>query len=202
LALSQEQYDLMMHYSAAMMYMAYEPRKESWSLKSVYESNDGSPGAHVRSSYLSPYFHMPGIGEEWEHPDPANGRVYKFNFPYTFYLPLGKPLKSCTPGDIECYRYKNTPLLVREFENGLIILNPTGDRNAFEDVDAAVDKEISSEKYDLSDLDTPMNCVIKLDHEYLDPQTMTKVSGELMVPYASGKILLKRGNLAENPDKH
>jgi len=191
LALSQEWYDEMMHYSAAMMYMAYEPRKEGWSLE-----KDG-PGVQVRSSFLSPYFHMPSIGKEWKHPH--SGKMYKFNLPYTFYLPLGKPLKSGAPGDLEAYQYKDTPLLVREFENGLVILNPTGGAdvqgiNRWRDVDAAIDKELFEEQVDMSDLNIPRNGVIKLDREYLDPETGKKISGELIVPYSSGKILLKKGD--------
>jgi hypothetical protein len=182
-ALSQSQYDKMMHYSAAFLYIAWTPAKEGWDI-----DRDG-PGMTVPVTFLSPYFRLPAVGPTWKHP--YNGKDYKIGFPYTLFLPLGHPLSNPEPGDLDSLRYRDTNVFIRRYENGLILLNPTGPRGSFEDVDAAVDVDLVKEGAGHSiDLDIPETYTVELDQRYIDPDTGDFVEGTIEMPAATGKILL------------
>jgi hypothetical protein len=181
--LSKPQYEKMMRYSAAFLYMAWEPRKKDWDI------NEDGPGPTVQTAFLSPYFRLPSVGPVWKHP--YNGQTYKFGLPYTLFLPLGKALESPEPGDIETLRYRDTNVFMRRYENGLVLINPTGSRDSFKDVGAAIDVDlVAGNGEGLDGLGVPGTYAVTLDRRYIDPETCDYVEGTIEMPSGTGKVLL------------
>jgi hypothetical protein len=182
-ALTQEMYNEELNYSGAFLYMAYEPKPEGWDFK-----KDGT-GPVIRSSYISPFFHLDSVGPEWK---PEGGQTYKIGLPYVFYLPLGKPLESPTPGDLEAIRYKDTNVFMRKYENGLVLINPTYNdtRKRLKGQEARIDQDLDTDYIPHGPINTPTTYTVKLDRRYTDPLTGNYVHGEIKMPPVSGKILL------------
>jgi len=187
-ALTQEMYDQDLNYSGAFLYMAYEPKPEDWDIK-----KDGT-GPVIRSSYISPFFHLDSVGPAWT---PENGMTHKFGLPYIFYLPLGKPLESPTPGDLEAIRYKDTNVFMRKYENGLVLINPTyaDSRVRHKGQEGRIDQDLEVGYVPQGSISVPTAYTVKLDRRYIDPLAGDYVEGEITMPPVSGKILLIKPSL-------
>jgi len=187
-ALSQEVYDEDLAYAGAFLYMAYEPKPEDWDIK-----RDG-PGPVMRLSYLNPFFHLESVGPPWA---PKGGMTYKFGLPYVFYLPLGRPLDSPTPGDLDAIRYKDTNVFMRRYENGLVLINPTyGDsRRRHKSDEGEIDADLDEGDVADSSFSEPTTYTVKLDRRYIDPVSGEYVEGEITMPPISGKLLLIKPSL-------
>jgi len=151
-------------------------------------------GAVFRTSYISPFFRLPSVGPEWT---PEGGHTYKLGLPYIFYLPLGKPLESPTPGDFDAIRYKDTNVFMRRYENGLVLINPTYDdsRQRFKGQENRIDQDLDADDAPHDPISVPTTYTVKLDRRYIDPLTGDYVEGEITMPPISGKILLKEPSL-------
>jgi hypothetical protein len=79
-----------------------------------------------------------------------------------YYYPIGDPLETAKPADLDTYLVKDTPAYRRAFTNGLALVNPS-------------DKA----------------CTVPLGGPYLDPDTRQTVTS-VALPPGTGKILLKR----------
>lgn len=182
-ALTQEMYNEELSYSGAFLYMAYEPKPEGWDIE-----KDGT-GPVIRSTYISPFYHLPSVGPEWT---PKGGQTYKFGLSCVFYLPLGKPLERPTPGDLDALRYKDTNVFMRKYENGLVLINPTYDdtRRCLNGQEARIDQDLDSDHEPLGPISTPTTYTVKLGQRYIDPLTGDYVAGEITMEPASGRILL------------
>lgn len=187
-ALSQQMYDEAINYGGAFLYMAYEPKKEGWDIK-----KDGT-GPVIRTSSISPFFKLPSVGPTWT---PEGGYTYKLGLPYIFYLPLGKPLESPTPGDLDAIRYKDTNVFMRKYENGLVLINPTYDdsRQRFKGQEGRIDQDLDADYVPQGSISIPTTYTVKLDQRYIDPLTGRYVEGEITMPPVSGKILLIKPSL-------
>ena len=187
-ALTQEMYDQSINYGGAFLYMAYEPRNPGWDVK-----KDGT-GPVVRGTCISPFFHLPSVGPEWT---PEGGHTYKFGAPYIFNLPLGKPLESPTPGDLDAIRYKDTNVFMRKYENGLVLINPTynDSRRRFKGQEGRIDQDLDANYVPNGPIGTPTTYTVKLDQRYIDPLKGDYIEGEVTLPPVSGKILLIKPSL-------
>ena len=134
---------------------------------------------------------MPSVGPEWIHP--KSGRVYRCGLPYPLFLPLGKPVDSRFT-ELEDLLYKDTELFSREYENGLIILNPTSGSGKwkFEGNDAEI---VDPHEHKGDEFDVPKAYTFTLDQEYIDVETGNCVSGTIKMLPRTGKILLKEPQL-------
>ncbi len=103
--------------------------------------------------------------------------------------PLGDPVESAEPGNLDKYKIPGTEVLKRKFQNGIVLLNPTGpelamDKDSMDSdlfpgtPDNEKEGESSGETYE-----------IELETEMIDPDSKTFVSNVTMAP-GSGKILL------------
>ncbi len=120
---------------------------------------------------------------------------FKVGDPYTVYLPLGKPLESTKPGDLDALRYKNTNVFMRRYENGLVLINPTFAKTKSGEYDPGridIDLLDSDKKTSLTESRT---YTVKLDRRYIDPLTGDYIEGEITMPPVTGKILLKEPSL-------
>jgi hypothetical protein len=183
-ATSQKEYDECMIYTFAFFYLVYEPKPEGW-----VGAKDGA-GLLMGCSYFSPWFNMSSVGPEWIHP--GSGRAYKFGLPYALFLPLGKPADKVKTRTYEDLLYKDTELLSRKYENGLVILNPTSaiGKFKFEGNDAEISDPGPGEGFEI-----PKTYDFELDQKYIDVETGDYVEGIITLPPRSGKILLKRPQL-------
>ena len=143
---------------------------------------------------MSPLFHLPSVGPEWR---PEGGHSYKFGMPYIFNLPLGKPLESPTPGDLDALRYKDTNVFMRKYENGLVLINPSYDdsRRRFKGQENRIDQDLDVGYEPHGSIGVPTTYTVKLDRRYIDPLTGDYVEGEVNLPPVSGKILLIKPSL-------
>ena len=183
LARNQEEYDRATVYSSAFFYMVYEPKEGERDIE-----RDGT-GPVLRVSYLSVFFHLPAVGPTWTHP--YGGLTYKLGLPYTLFLPLGKPLETHEPGDMDAYRYKDSNVFMRRYENGLVLINPTAVEGQwkFEGNEGAIDQDIGKDR-GKGPLTKPSSYTVKLDRRYIDSLTGEYVEGTITMPPLSGKILL------------
>lgn len=176
---SQKLYDECMIYTFAFFYLVYEPKPEGWDVE-----KDGA-GIQIGCSYFSPWFNMPSVGPEWIHP--GSKRSYKCGLPYALFLPLGKPADEDKPKKYEDLLYKDTELLSRKYENGLVILNPTSSKGKwkFEGNDAEI-----SDHGPGNGFENPKTYNFELDQKYIDVETGDYIEGIITLPPRSGKILL------------
>jgi hypothetical protein len=183
LARDQEEYDRSTVYSSDFFYMVYEPKEGERDIE-----KDGT-GPVLRVSYLSVFFHLPSVGPTWTHP--YGGLTYKLGLPYALFLPLGKPLETHEPGDLDAYRYRDSNVFMRRYENGLGLINPTavGGQWKFEGNTGAIDQDIGKDGGDGA-LGTPTSYTVKLNRRYIDSLTGEYVEGTITMPPLSGKILL------------
>ena len=83
---------------------------------------------------------------------------------------------------------------MRKYENGLVLINPTyaDSKLRFEYNERRIDQDL--EGFDAPDdsLSVPTIYTVKLDQRYIDPLIGDYVKGEIVMPLASGKILLKK----------
>jgi hypothetical protein len=183
LARNQDEYDCSTVYSSAFFYMVYEPKEGERDIE-----RDGT-GPVLRVSYLSVFFHLPAVGPTWTHP--YGGLTYMMGLPYTLFLPLGKPLETHEPGDLDAYRYKDSNVFMRHYENGLVLINPTAVEGQwkFEGNEGAIDQDIGKDG-GKGPLSKPSSYTVKLDRRYIDSLTGEYVEGTITMPPLSGKILL------------
>ena len=181
---TQEGYDRNLNYCFAFFYLAYEPKPQGWDI-----TKDG-PGLIFRSSYFSPWFHLPSVGPEWTHPE--SGTVYKCGFPYPLFLPLGNPLTSTQAGDLDALRYEETNVFMRRYENGLVLLNPTSASSkwGWKDDEGAIDIDLFEDFVIEHPLSAEKTYTIKLDRRYIDSETGDYVEGEITLGPRTGKLLL------------
>jgi hypothetical protein len=168
--------------------MAYEPKPEDWDIE-----KDGT-GPVIRSSFTSPFFHLDSVGPTWT---PEGGHTHKVGLPFVFYLPLGKPLESPTPGDLGALRYEDTYVFMRRYENGLVLINPTHNdtRKRLKGQETRIDQDLDVDYEPLGPINTPTTYPVKLDQRYIDPVACDYVEGEITMPPASGRILLIKPSL-------
>jgi len=187
LARDQDEYDRAMLYGSAFYYMFYEPNEGERDI-----AEDGT-GPTLRVSYLSVFFHLPAVGPTYTHP--YGGLTYKLGLPYTLFLPLGKPLETHEPGDMDAYRYEDSNVFMRRYENGLVLINPTAEEGQwkFDGNDGAIDQDVGEDGE--GPLSKPTSYTVNLDRRYIDPHTGTYIEGEIVLPPLSGKILLVNPSL-------
>jgi hypothetical protein len=187
LAQNQTEYDRTMVYSSAFFYLAYEPKEGERDI-----IKDGT-GPVLRASYLSAFFHLPSVGPTWTHP--YGGLTYKMGLPYTMFLPLGKPLETHEAGNLDAYRYEDSNVFMRRYENGLVLINPTSKKGElkFEGNEGAEDQDIGDDL--AGPLSEPSSYTVELDRRYIDSQTGEFIEGSISLPPLSGKILLIDGGV-------
>ena len=192
LARDQEEYDQAMLYGSAFFYMVYEPKEGVRNIE-----KDGT-GPVLRVSYLSVFFHLPSVGPTWTHP--YGGLTYKFGLPYTLFLPLGKPHETHEPGDLDAYRYKDSNVFMRRYENGLVLINPTAveDQWKFEGNTGAIDQDIGKDSGDVA-LGTPTSYTVKLDRRYIDSLTGEYVEDTITMPPLTTTLRRLKNTAKVNP---
>jgi hypothetical protein len=179
---NQDEYNRSMVYSSAFFYMVYEPKEGERNIE-----KEGT-GPVLDVNYLSVFFHLPSVGPTWTHP--YGGLTYKLGLPYTLFLPLGKPIETYEPGNLDAYRYKNSNVFMRRYENGLILINPTAAEGQwdFTGNKAAIDQDVGTDGQ--GPLSKPASYNVELDQRYIDSQTGQYVEGTIIMPPLSGKLLL------------
>jgi hypothetical protein len=173
-----------------------------------YVSKEGNPNLGVLYAYsffllvynhdnnkilINHAFSMPDNWWDWKNGKPGKGEIKANNIicPLLF-LPLGKPLKSVEHyKDLDEFNVSGTGVYKREFENGIILLNPTG--SSYGNTDMM--------DYDPDDISKGITFKIKLDEPYIEPDpnkpTIGKRVTEVTMLPKSGKILLKQPSFSQ-----
>jgi hypothetical protein len=170
-------------YTLANFYLAFEPDEEGYL--------HGGPS--VEFKFFSAYWEF-GIGGTYH--SERNGLTYKLGLPYPLFLPLGKPLDAAEPGNLDAYRYKETQVFTRPYENGLVLVNPTGRGFTQNANEASVDIELEDMLSPEAGLNVGVTYTVKLDREYLDPESGQYVT-EVHMPPCTGRMLLLRPTVSE-----
>jgi len=102
-----------------------------------------------------------------------------------------KPIETHEAGDLDAYRYQDSHVFIRRYQNGLVLINPTATEGQwkFDGNTGAIDQDIGKGAGDGA-LGTPTPYTVKLDRRYIDSLTGEIVEGAITMPPLSGKILL------------